>query len=229
MNNGLLGWPRSETPDFLGFPAGLRQVTPLIVQETYIATGTATTAVVTPAFAPARGNMLVVFLSWSNYAATRSITAPSGWTNIMGITSGLANFGIWVKRATDNEPSSYTFTIAGGAADGRAAVFLEIGNIDQNDDFYRVWSGTGATMSGTAIRDRSLLLSAVKYEYDTTPVAVTGYTIIRDTGSGYHKIVLLAKNDPINASESFSVVETPRASGSTVWGSLLLHPKRARL
>lgn len=229
MNDGLLGWPRNLPPSFLGWPAGLRTVRPYFRQQGYYPTQSSTSAVWTPDMTPVKGTLLVAFISWSNYLASRTSTPPSGWTRLEYVVSGNANFAVYTKRADYDEPSSYSWSITGGSADGVAGVFFEVENVDTNADYYTVLSGTGFTAGGLGARDNSLALPAWKYEYATTPQDVTGYTLLRNTGLTYHMIMSMMKNDSVKAGEAISATQATQGTGSTVWITLLLHPKRARL
>lgn len=85
---------------------------------------------------PTVGNLLVAVLSYSQYATSRTVTPPAGFTQAFTPVSGSANssdtdsIGVWFKTVEAGDGTSYVFTINGASTDANSGGMYEIANAD---------------------------------------------------------------------------------------------------
>jgi hypothetical protein len=119
------------------------------------------------------GNLLIAVFN-ANSGASRTLTAPSGWT----VVNTTANRFFAHKVATSSEPADYTFTTSGSFSTATCAI-MNFSNADI--DVFGATSASGSSPSAPSItlaQNNSLVLCVVTVNTTSSNTSVSGFTQI---------------------------------------------------
>jgi hypothetical protein len=123
---------------------------PSVVQAAGQPCTTQNSVAITLSAAPAPGNMLVAFLSYSQYPSTRTLTVPPGWTLTDTTTdSGLSLFTasvLW-RAVQAGDGASWTFVLVSSGTDNTSGALYEVTGASTTAPVSQHAAGTNASSS----------------------------------------------------------------------------------
>lgn len=150
---------------------------PTVVQKAKYSSGSGytTTIPLVLGSSPTAGNLMVAYVSYSQYSTTRTITPPSGWTLLDTYTQTPESMNTYYRVVQPGDGTTYTFTISVGNDYGSGVIY-EITN-ENNITPFNGHSATGSA-SSSSVSTATLTPSV------SNTLALTGITTDNASVSG---------------------------------------------